>query len=55
MKVLGTPSKQDLEEFSKMVPFDQKLFNEFRQFKPANLKDVFFQFVDIDNLIDLLG
>jgi len=37
------------------VPFNAKLFKEFKTYKPTNLKEKFFYIKDIDNLMDLLA
>ena len=38
LDVLGSPNEEDLKELAKRVPFDTKIFNEFKNIKGQNLK-----------------
>lgn len=55
-KVLGSPSKEDYEEFSKRVPYDAKIFQDFPRYKvdEERLLEKFHIMKDKDNLMDLV-
>jgi serine/threonine protein kinase len=53
-KVLGSPTQEEYDELSMMVPFDPKIFNEFKAFKRQSLKEKFYYIDDYENLEDLL-
>jgi len=54
-KILGSPTQSEYEELSYLVPFDPKLFNEFKIFPGQSLRLLFGYFKDLDNLLDLLS
>ena len=54
-KVIGSPSKEEYDKLSMMVPFDPKIFNEFKTYKKSSFKDKFHYINDYDNLMDLLS
>lgn len=39
--VLGSPNEEELKELAKRVPFDSKIFSEFKNIKGQNLKKKF--------------
>jgi len=51
---MGSPSKEEFEEFSSKVPFDKKIFDEFQVYEPQDLRKMFYYIKDIDNLMDLI-
>jgi serine/threonine protein kinase len=54
--MIGSPSEQDYQDYSRRVPFDPKLFNDFpvvRREKEDFAKQ-FVHFNDHENLLDLL-
>ena len=53
-KVLGSPTPEEYEELSMMVPFEPKIFNEFKTFKRQSFREKFYYIEDFDNLMDLL-
>lgn len=53
--VLGSPNDTELKELAKRVPFDTKIFKEFKEIKGENLKKKFNGAVaDLENFLDLL-
>lgn len=53
--VLGSPNEEELREFAKRVPFDAKIFSEFKNIKGQNLKKKFSGvFEDFEQFLDLL-
>lgn len=52
--MLGSPSAQEYEWYSKKVPFESKLFKEIKTYKRINLKEKFANVRDIDNFLDLI-
>ena len=53
-KVFGSPTQNEYEEYSMIVPFDPKIFNEFKSYKRQSFKEKFYYIKDYDNLMDLL-
>lgn len=54
-ETLGSPSSYELEEYKKRVPFDTKIFSEFKNIKGKNLRKKFEGLVsDFENFMDLL-
>jgi len=53
-RTLGSPSATEFDEYSMMVPFDPKIFQEFKAYKRQSFKDKFYYIKDYDNLMDLL-
>jgi len=53
-KVLGSPTQEEYDELSMMVPFDPKIFKEFKFYKRQTFKDKFYYIQDYENLMDLL-
>lgn len=53
-RILGSPSKEDLDGYTKQVPYDSSLFKEFKNFRPVSIRDRFSYIKDIDDLVDLL-
>ena len=53
-KVLGSPTKAEYEEYSMIVPFDSKIFSDFKSHKRQSFKEKFYYMKDYDNLMDLL-
>ena len=54
-EVLGSPNEAELKELAKRVPFDTKIFKEFKEIKGENLKKKFHGAVaDAENFLDLL-
>ena len=53
--MLGSPTNEDYDEFSKMVPFDPKIFNEFKEFPKYDMRKKFYYIQDYDNLMDLFN
>jgi len=53
--VLGSPNEEELRELAKRVPFDAKIFNEFKNIKGQNLKKKFSGVFDnMEIFLDLL-
>ena len=54
--MIGSPSEQDYHEYSRRVPFDPKLFNDFPTVKREreDFSKQFVHFNDHENLLDLL-
>ena len=53
-KVMGSPTQEEYDELSMMVPFDPKIFKEFKHYKRQSFKEKFYYIQDYDNLMDLL-
>jgi len=53
-RMLGSPSATEFEELSMMVPFDPKIFTEFKIYKRQQFRDKFHYIKDFENLMDLL-
>jgi serine/threonine protein kinase len=55
-KVLGSPSQEEYNELSSMVPFDPKIFKEFKNYKlnTTFFEEQFSYIKDYKNLMDLL-
>ncbi len=53
-KVMGSPSQEEYDELSMMVPFDPKIFKEFKFYKRQTFKDKFYYIQDYENLMDLM-
>lgn len=52
---MGSPKEEELRELAKRVPFDAKIFSEFRNIRGQNLKKKFAgSLEDYENFIDLL-
>jgi glycogen synthase kinase 3 beta len=54
-KTLGTPTKDEIAELKKKVPFDSSLLDEFKAYPRPSWKEKFFYINDYDLLIDLLN
>ena len=56
LDVLGSPNEEELKELSKRVPFDAKIFSEFKNIKGQILKKKFATgvFDDMEQFLDLL-
>ena len=55
-KILGSPSQEEYEKFSKRVPFDPSIFKKFPEYKTKkNWNNSFEGISDKKNLIDLLN
>ena len=54
-KVLGSPTPEEYEELSYLVPFDAKMFSEFKSFPGQPLRQYFGYIQDLDNFLDLLS
>lgn len=52
-KVLGSPTKEDYDDYGKIVPFDPKIFKEFKVYPKQDMRDKFYYIQDYDNLMDL--
>lgn len=54
-RVLGSPTVEQYEEFSKMVPFDPKIFNDFKTYPRPDISAKFKATIqDMDNFLDLM-
>lgn len=55
-KILGSPTQDEYSELSAMVPFDPKIFKEFKNYKlnTTFFEDQFSYIKDYKNLMDLL-
>lgn len=54
-KVLGSPSDEDFQKWDKILTnFDHSLFEEFKNYKPIDLKRYFTGIKEVDLLLDLL-
>ena len=53
-KVFGSPTQAEYDEYSMIVPFDPKIFNDFKIYKRHSFKERFYYIKDYDNLMDLL-
>lgn len=52
---MGSPTEEEFSVWEKiLVNFDQNLFQDFKGYKPVDLKKMFVGVKDIDNLVDLL-
>lgn len=55
LKTLGSPSESDFKEWEKiMTNFDHEYFQEFKNYKSADLHKMFSWIKDLENLLDLL-
>ena len=48
-------TEEEIEEYTKKVPFDPKLFQEFGHYQPIDLSKKFYYVKDLENLMDLLA
>lgn len=54
-RTLGSPTAEQFQEYAKMVPFDAKLFNDFKTYARPNISSEFSNSIkDIDNFLDLM-
>ena len=54
-RLIGSPTQEEYDELTKLIPFDPKIIKEFGFHKKQSLRDNFKNIQDIDNLIDLLA
>lgn len=47
-------NQEEIDAFSKRVPFDSKLFYEFGKYSAIDLSKKFYYIKDLENLMDLL-
>ena len=52
---MGSPSEEEFKFLGKVVPYDKKLFKEFKYYQKKSLRSRFSYIKDIDNLLDLLN
>ena len=53
-EVLGSPTEKEFKVLGKIVPYDKKLFKEFKKYPRRKLEGKFRYIHDLENLIDLL-
>ncbi len=55
LDVLGSPTDEEMKELAKRVPFDAKIFKDFKNIKGQNLKKKFIGvFTNTELFLDLL-
>jgi len=54
-EVLGSPTDKEFQELGKLVPYDKKIFKEFKKYPKKSLRNRFSYIKDINNLLDLLN
>lgn len=54
-KILGSPSKEVLDYWSTLVPFNKDIFKSFLAYQKTDIRNKFKRIEDLDNLMDLLG
>lgn len=54
-RTLGSPTSEQFQEYSKMVPFDPKIFNDFKTFARPDISAEFSNSIqDTENFLDLM-